>query len=213
MEMRYSFLAVTVLLVSLGVSITTDVKAETRCRWENKVMLCKDMNSIPQSDRYDNRQGTPYDSRYDSYDNSYNNSDTPNQNRYGNTYDNTYGNAPYDNRYDSRDQAYGDRNGIYSQINQVYRDVLGRSADNNGLRTYTNDINNNGKSLAWVRERLAESPEARDAVNRVYRKVLGRDADSSGLDSYTKSLRNGWTLQQVRAELANSAEARNARRR
>jgi hypothetical protein len=71
----------------------------------------------------------------------------------------------------------------------------------------------NGKSLAWVREQLASSSEARDAVNRVYLQVLGRNADSSGLDSYTKALRNGWTLQQVRAELANSAEARSARRR
>ena len=90
--------------------------------------------------------------------------------------------------------------------------MLGRNADDNGLRNYASDLNN-GKSLSWVRERLAESSEARDAVNRVYRQVLGRDADSSGLDSYTKSLRSGWTLQQVRTELANSAEARNSRRR
>jgi hypothetical protein len=219
-NMRYRFISTVVLLVGLGVAVVPPANAQTKCRWENKVMICQDLNSDRPEQRYEPRQQNRYDSRSNnSYDNNYGNN-------YDNRYDNSNSNStyiPYDERYDdnyrsdnrygdSYDNRYGDRNGVYGQVNQLYRDILGRKADDNGLRSYVYEVNN-GKPLTWVREQLASSSEARDAVNRVYLLVLGRNADSSGLDSYTKALRNGWTLKQVRTELANSTEARSTRRR
>lgn len=54
------------------------------------------------------------------------------------------------------------------------------------------------------------SRDDREAVRRIYREVLEREADRSGLNTYTKDLANGWTLSQVREDLAHSQEARNA---
>ena len=102
------------------------------------------------------------------------------------------------------------QDGLYRDINRIYREVLGRNANRNEFRTYANQVQN-GKSLESVRNELANSNEARDAINRIYQETLGRDADQSGLSTYISRLQNGWSLERVRRNLANSQEARDRR--
>lgn len=102
------------------------------------------------------------------------------------------------------------RNFLYSDINQLYLEVLGREVDSNGFRTFSQRMHK-GKSIEWVREKLASSPEAEQAVNQIYLEVLARHADPGGLDTYTKRLRGGWSLDTVRQDILESAEARHRR--
>lgn len=47
------------------------------------------------------------------------------------------------------------------------------------------------------------------AINEIYLSVLGRRTDLSGARTYIRNLNNGWTLQQVRRDVAFSREAEN----
>lgn len=111
---------------------------------------------------------------------------------------------------DRRSDRYDEDGELYREINQIYREVLGRRVDRSGFRTYADRVED-GKSLEWVRQDVAKSSEAKAAINRIYQQVLGRDADSSGLKTYTKRLQDGWTLQEVRADIIRSQESRDGR--
>ncbi|MFQ3680297.1 MAG: hypothetical protein SNJ60_07310 [Pseudanabaenaceae cyanobacterium] len=50
--------------------------------------------------------------------------------------------------------------------------------------------------------------DAREEIDRIYREVLGRPADLDGLRTYQSRFDEGWTLGQIRQDIANSAEAR-----
>ncbi len=43
-------------------------------------------------------------------------------------------------------------------------------------------------------------------INRVYYQILGRNADQNGLDNYSRNMSNGWSIAQVRRDLAYSGE-------
>ncbi len=122
-------------------------------------------------------------------------------------------NNAWRDRYDEREYSprWLSQNHFYDDINQLYREVLGREVDPSGLTTFTKKMRQ-GKSLKWVRAQLARSPEAQSAVNWVYQEVLGRNVDPSGLKTYTKRLRTGWTIQEVRQDVAESEEASNRKR-
>lgn len=169
--MKSNVLAITVLLVALGV--TSPAQAQTRC-WSNGGRLYCTNESNRLSDRYD-----------DPYDND------------------------YDYRYD--DHSDRDRNEAYDNINQLYRDVLGRNADWGELRDGSRDLER-GRSLGYIRQEIAQSREARERINQLYREVLGRNADSSGLNTYTDRLADGWSLRDVRRDLSRSDEARGTSR-
>ncbi|NJN31938.1 MAG: DUF4214 domain-containing protein [Synechococcales cyanobacterium RM1_1_8] len=49
-----------------------------------------------------------------------------------------------------------------------------------------------------------------DRLDDIYRDVLGRNIDSSGLRTYSRRLEQGWSLDQVRRDLAQSDEAEKA---
>ncbi len=110
-----------------------------------------------------------------------------------------------DDRYDRNDRYQN--NSYYSDINRLYRDILGRRADRSGLRTWSNRLQN-GWSLDRVRREIARGSEAQEAINRLYQQVLGRNADQSGLRHYTDLLAEGWSLREVRRDIANSRESR-----
>ncbi|MEM7578451.1 MAG: DUF4214 domain-containing protein [Mastigocoleus sp.] len=119
----------------------------------------------------------------------------------------------YRNRYpDSRQDRYRSRGEVRRRVSRIYRDVLGRRGDREGIRTYTNRVLSGRWSLSRVRKDIARSSEAREKINQIYREVLGRDADSNGLRTYRKRLGNGWSLDKVRREIRNSSEARRRRR-
>jgi len=60
-----------------------------------------------------------------------------------------------------------------------------------------------------VRSSVAHSNEARNDLNLIYQQVLGRDIDSSGLATYQNALAEGFSLVDVRLDVAHSAEAQN----
>jgi hypothetical protein len=117
-------------------------------------------------------------------------------------------NALHD-RYNAGSDAFKFENAsnLYNDINQLYQEVLGREVDDSGFVTFSNTLEK-GKSLNWVRKRLASSNEARAVITRIYQEILGRDVDQSGLKTYTTTLQRGWSLEQVRQDILDSPEAR-----
>jgi len=230
-NMNKKFLAFAAMLLTLGASAPSVQAGEVRCSVTGgRNLQCQDESVNKGNDRYQNSYDNRNDYRYDSRNNARYNDPTDNYNysnydyndrnynfyrdrndsgvdlyNFGTNYN--YGNN-YNNNYNSLD--WSNRNNLANLVNQIFFDILGRNADANRLRTYTNTYSR-GQSFTPLRRELANSSEAREAINRLYRQVLGRNADRKGLDTYTKSLRNGWSLAQIRRDLANSQEARNRR--
>jgi Domain of unknown function (DUF4214) len=105
----------------------------------------------------------------------------------------------------------GDREQIQNRIDTIYREVLGRRADDRGLRNYTNLVLSGERNLARIRQELAFSNEARERINQLYREILRRNGESEGLRDYQEALARGSSLSQIRRELMNSEEARRLR--
>ena len=91
-------------------------------------------------------------------------------------------------------------------IQNLYRSLLGREADQEGLRTYGLAVAS-GWSMDKVREALAESREAEHAIHQLYREVLARSADEDGIKTYRAMMERGWGLHRIRRDLAASREA------
>jgi len=68
-------------------------------------------------------------------------------------------------------------------IQNIYRNVLGREADTGGLQNYESS----GLNLEEITKSISESPEKKtQQVNAIYREVLGREGDPEGLATYTQ---------------------------
>lgn len=100
------------------------------------------------------------------------------------------------------------RAGVERAISTIYQDVLGRSADVSGLRTYSDRVLRNSWSYDRVRQDLVRSPEMRSAINGLYVEIFRRNADSEGLNTYLREIQNGRSLDWVRQQLANSGDGR-----
>lgn len=180
--------ALAALLLGLGVAHGGAIEpamAQSSCRWEGGQLRCDD-GSRSDSDRNRNRDRDRDDYRY--YDR--------NEERYRDDYDN------------DRNNYRGDRRDLEDRIDRLYREVLGRPADRNGLRTYVDRVRDRNWSLQRVRDELANSREAESAIDRAYQEILGRRADSRGMRTYLERLRGGWSIQRVREALMNSRERR-----
>lgn len=97
----------------------------------------------------------------------------------------------------------------------AYREVLNRSPDPEGLRTYRDRLMHEGWGEHQIIEQLQRSGEARginadEAITRLYREVLGRDPDANGLAHYRAKWRDGWTQGQIRDDLRRSNEGRDS---
>ena len=96
-----------------------------------------------------------------------------------------------------------------SDIQNIYKDVLGRQADTGGLAHYAGS----SMSVQDIRKDIEQSPERKEQqLNTLYREVLGRDADPSGIQTYTREdprAEGGFTseeLESLKQTLLNSAE-------
>ncbi len=103
-------------------------------------------------------------------------------------------------------------------VQRAFRDVLDRTPDPEGLRTYRQRLMFEGWSERDVIQQLQRSPEARavnadTAITNAYREVLGREPDASGLAHYRAKWRDGWTQGQIREDLRRSNESRNTQTR
>lgn len=112
----------------------------------------------------------------------------------------------------SKDRRDRRRRNYQAAINQIYREVLGRNVDSQGLRTYGERLED-GDSFDEIREDVADSREARDVVSRLYEELLGRDASRNTVREYTRRLAGGWTLSDVRDDILESDEFRGRDRR
>jgi Domain of unknown function (DUF4214)/CARDB len=79
------------------------------------------------------------------------------------------------------------------QIQQIYLDILGRTADSSGLTYWVGQLNS-GVSLKTIRTAFANSSECITDINKLYMTALGRNATSTELATKISFLINGGTL-------------------
>jgi hypothetical protein len=102
-------------------------------------------------------------------------------------------------------------------VRSLYREMLGREPDAEGLRLYRDRIVENGWSESQVRDSIKKSPEyiekntmtydkARDIVRRAYLDVLKREPDPASSGYVDKVMRQHWTQADVEKELKKSPE-------
>jgi len=99
-------------------------------------------------------------------------------------------------------------NAVERNIDRLYREVLGRRADENGLRTYSDRVERDGWSYERVRRDLAESREATEQLRKAYREIQGENPDSGTIRRYQNDLEEGSSLYEIRQEMQNSRNTR-----
>jgi hypothetical protein len=98
-------------------------------------------------------------------------------------------------------------------ITKIYRELLGRDPDPNGLAHYRAKWRE-GWTQGRIRDDLRRSNEGRDskvrdAITRAYREVLGREPDPAGYATYERAMRErGYTERDVRRALMSGDEYR-----
>ena len=90
-----------------------------------------------------------------------------------------------------------DRNQIEISIGNLFLQVLGRNADAEGLRNYSDAVRNRRLSLFQVRRELVNSEEADRSIRRNYHQTYGRDPDANQLHNAKRSIENGASLNQI----------------
>lgn len=116
-------------------------------------------------------------------------------------------------------------------VTRLYEDVLGREPDAGGLVNYINHLKNGDMTIEQIRDEMESSAEFNrvrtggrgnsdageaqgldsntilaNIVKRAYEDILGREPDTGGLVNYVNHLKEGWTIEQIRTEMASSAE-------
>jgi hypothetical protein len=117
-------------------------------------------------------------------------------------------------------QRSGEARGIKADeaITKIYREVLGRDPDPNGLAHYRGKWRQ-GWTQGQIREDLRRSHEGRDSrirdvITRAYREVLGREPDPEGYATYERAMRErGYTERDLRRALMSGDEYRARRAR
>lgn len=104
-----------------------------------------------------------------------------------------------------------DRRDAERAVRSAYRDLLGREPDERGLREYRDRLMDRGWTEDQLRDALRHSPEFRNRdvsgiIRRVYRDVLRREPDPAGISRYIRTLRDGMSEAEMRAELLRSRE-------
>lgn len=102
------------------------------------------------------------------------------------------------------------RNEDKTQINSLYQSILGRDGDKAGLDKYLNDMDA-GASIDAVRSGILKTDEykgiATTAIQEMYQTILGRAADPQSLNFYVSTAQEGTSLEDIRIQIQNSAEA------
>jgi len=97
------------------------------------------------------------------------------------------------------------------QIIRAYRDILGRAPLDAGLEYWLNDMRN-GRSIQDVQRDIRHSPEhggnVMGAVRQMYARYLERAAGEQEVAGWLAMAREGTSLQEIEAMIANSEEAR-----
>jgi Domain of unknown function (DUF4214) len=95
---------------------------------------------------------------------------------------------------------------IQNYLEQLYQELLGRTADSGALNYWGNAILS-GTALPTIVVQIEGSQEyLTDEVQTIYQKLLQRQADSGGLSAFTNELAHGTSLTQVEETIAGSPE-------
>ena len=125
-------------------------------------------------------------------------------------------------RSDYRRYSQGSALDTDAIITRAYGDIVGRTPDAAGMRSYRKYIVQDGWTEQDVRQALRQRPEYRSTtrrttsadriITRAYQDVLKREPDPSGLNTYRRAiLEDGWDAQDVRQALRRSDEGRGQR--
>jgi hypothetical protein len=90
-----------------------------------------------------------------------------------------------------------DQNQIEISIGYLFLQVLGRDADAEKLRNYSDAVRNRRLSLKQVRRELVNSEEADHSIRRNYQQAYGRDPKANHLCNAKSSIENGASLNQI----------------
>lgn len=98
-------------------------------------------------------------------------------------------------------------------IRRAWHEQFGGEPDNESMRRYRQCIVEQGWTPGRVRQAIRESEgfRARNAnavIERAHREVLERAPDPTGREHYRRLLQQGWSDEQVRADLRQSVEYR-----
>jgi hypothetical protein len=130
-----------------------------------------------------------------------------NNNRYD--YSNRNRNDYY-NQNRNRDNRYQTHNdgGYYEDWR---RENYYNNNSNRNDGGYYEDWRRNNRSYnynnGYYNSRAIDESQLRRSINDIYRQQLGRNADWDGIRHYINQYRNGWSLGQIRNDIANSNEA------
>ncbi|MBL9212766.1 MAG: DUF4214 domain-containing protein, partial [Opitutaceae bacterium] len=103
-------------------------------------------------------------------------------------------------------------------ITRMYREVLGREPDANGLAHYKAKWRD-GWTQGQIRADLRRSHEGRNthihsAITRAYKDLLGREPDPAGYANFERLMREkGWSERDLRASIMSSDEYRQKKAR
>jgi len=92
-------------------------------------------------------------------------------------------------------------------VNQLYTDVLGRTADPGGLASWTALLDAGTDTFAQVATAFTSSREYdADIVNGFYVTYLGRQSEPGGLNDWVNLMQGGYNAEQIRAGILGSPE-------
>lgn len=96
---------------------------------------------------------------------------------------------------------------IKEQIKPIFRDVLGREADNSSLDAFAKLVSTGSATISDVRVRIVAGNECRSAINTQYSNVLGRNATESEIVSNQNFLAyESGTLSMIKSRLMETDE-------
>ena len=100
---------------------------------------------------------------------------------------------------------------VTSFVQRLYKNILGRDADQGGLDNWVNNIKNGSAEVAVngffnSQEFLNKNQSNQDFVRTAYTTILGRNPDSTGLNNWVNRLRNSYTRSDVLEGFLKSSE-------
>jgi hypothetical protein len=98
-----------------------------------------------------------------------------------------------------------DANSVF--VSGLYRNLLGRDPESDGLAGWVNALNQGGSTPGQVAQAIWESPEHRgQEVDHYYQTILGREPDAAGRDVWVRALLAGVGESNVILGFVNSPE-------
>ena len=102
---------------------------------------------------------------------------------------------------------------IQAYVARCYKIILGRDADEGGMKTWVNELNSGRKAAAEIIDAFVKSAEfqnkklsSANAVEILYKAMLDRPSDPAGKSSWVSQLEGGKPLQAVINGFCGSAE-------